>query len=170
MFPVIYPFLSLRLFFSKPSPLKVMLITKEIHLFAIFQILCLSMKKPQVLSVKQLGVVSQYQTFHRLVFFISSFTVFVTPSINRPESSSDFAVLIIPSISPFAIIKPKTIFLLLQLLQSKFFQLLIQAKHLQTKEQQGPIILFLPNLPIELPKILLYISKIYLKFYVFSPN
>ena len=29
---------------------------------------------------------------------------------------------------------------------------------------------FFPNLPIKLPKILLYLSKIYFKFYVFSPN
>ena len=38
-------------------------------------------------------------------FFISSFTVSVTPSINTPESSNDFTILIISFISSFEINK-----------------------------------------------------------------
>ena len=38
-------------------------------------------------------------------FFISSVTVSVTPSVNTPESSNDFIILIIPFISSFEINK-----------------------------------------------------------------
>ena len=40
-----------------------------------------------------------------LVFFISSFTVSVTPSINTPESSNDFMILTMLFISSFEINK-----------------------------------------------------------------
>ena len=40
-----------------------------------------------------------------MFFFISCFTVSVTPSINTPESSNDFMIFIIPFISSFEISK-----------------------------------------------------------------
>ena len=43
----------------------------------------------------------QYQEIHLLVFFISCFTVPVTPSINTPECSSDLMSLIISFLSSF---------------------------------------------------------------------
>ena len=51
--------------------------------------------------MKQLMVLTKLQEIHLLVFSVSFFTVSVTPSINTPESSNDFMVLIISFISSF---------------------------------------------------------------------
>ena len=50
-------------------------------------------------------MLTKLQEIRLLVFFISCFTVSVTPSINTPESSNDFTILIISLISSFEINK-----------------------------------------------------------------
>ena len=55
--------------------------------------------------MKRLKVLTMFQEIHLLVLFISSFTVSLTPSINTPEYSNDFMILIISFISPFEINK-----------------------------------------------------------------
>ena len=45
--------------------------------------------------MKQIKVLTKLQEICPLVFFISYFTVSVTPSINTPESSKDFMILIL---------------------------------------------------------------------------
>ena len=53
--------------------------------------------------MKQPKRLTKQQQIQLLVFFISCFTVSVTPSINTPKSSSDFMILIISFISSFEI-------------------------------------------------------------------
>ena len=56
-----------------------------------------------------------------LLFFIS-FTVSVTPLINKPESSDDFIIFIISFISSFEIYKVNTFPALAALFPFKFFK------------------------------------------------
>ena len=55
--------------------------------------------------MKRLRVLTKLQEIHLLVFFVSSLTVSVTPSINTLESSNDFIILIssfeINKVNPF---------------------------------------------------------------------
>ena len=55
--------------------------------------------------MKWLKVLTKLQEICLLVFFISSFTVSVTPSNNTPDSSNDFMILITSFISLFEINK-----------------------------------------------------------------
>ena len=55
--------------------------------------------------MKLLNVLTKHQEIHSLVFFISYFTVSVNPSVNTPESSSGFMMLIISITSSFEINK-----------------------------------------------------------------
>ena len=55
--------------------------------------------------LKRLKLLTKLQEICFLVFFISSFTVSVTPSINTPESSNDSMIIIILFISSFKINK-----------------------------------------------------------------
>ena len=55
--------------------------------------------------MKQLKVLTELQEIYLFVFFISCFTVSVTPSINTSKSSNDFIILIISFISLFEINK-----------------------------------------------------------------
>ena len=55
--------------------------------------------------MKLLNVLTKHQEIHSLVFFISYFTVSVNPSVNTPESSSGFMMLIISITSSFDINK-----------------------------------------------------------------
>ena len=55
--------------------------------------------------MKRLKVLTKLQEIHLLHFFISRFTVSVTASINTPESSNVFMILIISFISSFEIYK-----------------------------------------------------------------
>ena len=53
--------------------------------------------------MKRLKILSSLQEIRILVFFISVFTVSVTPSYNTPETSNDLIILIISFISSFKI-------------------------------------------------------------------
>ena len=54
---------------------------------------------------KRRKLLTKLQEISLLVFVVSCFTVSVTPSINTPESSNDFMILIISFISSFKINK-----------------------------------------------------------------
>ena len=60
-------------------------------------------------------------------FFISCFTVSVAPSVNKPDFSSSYKILIISSISSFEINKVNP-FLLLQLFSHLFFLQIYQIQ------------------------------------------
>ena len=51
--------------------------------------------------MKPLKVLTNPQEIHLLFFFISCFTISVTPTINIPESFNDFMIIIISFISSF---------------------------------------------------------------------
>ena len=55
--------------------------------------------------MKRLKMLTKLQEIGLLFFFISHFTVPVTPSMNMPESSKDFMILIMSFISSFEINK-----------------------------------------------------------------
>ena len=86
--------------------------TKNLHqhiLFLLFlflfHLVFVLLKKLLPALIEQLKMVAKLQEIHLLVFFISCFTVSVTLSINTPEPSKDFVILMISFISSFEINK-----------------------------------------------------------------
>ena len=63
------------------------------------------MKKSLIALMKQPIVLKLLQEISVLGFFISCFTVSVTPTINAPKTSNDFMILLISFISSFEIKK-----------------------------------------------------------------
>ena len=81
---------------------KMLLIFLPMLFYLLFDLYLLPPKRPLIVLIKYRKVLNKHQDTHLLVFFfISPFTVLVTPSINRPESSSHFMILIISFTSSF---------------------------------------------------------------------
>ena len=72
-----------------------------IPLCLLFKRYHLPMKKPLFLSMKQPWVLTKEREIHVFHFFISGFTVSVTPSLSTPDFSCNSEILIILSISLF---------------------------------------------------------------------
>ena len=91
--------------------MKVILLVEEIHLFVFFLLSWLLFrwylsppKNSKVALLQQPKVQVKHQK-SILPFFTSCSTISITPSINNLESSSDFIILIISSISSFEVEK-----------------------------------------------------------------
>ena len=89
--------------------------------------------------MKRLKVLTKLQETHLQGFFISFFTVSVTPSINTPESSNDFIIFIISLLSlfeinevnPFSAQTPAFLLTFLSNFSIKLFFALVHLLHLQ---------------------------------------
>ena len=120
-----------------------MLIMEEIHFLFLFQLQHLLLKKPQIVSINNPQVLSINQWRRCRLYYINQvatvaineaaigaiiaprnppscifilcFTVWVAPSVNRPNFSSDSTILILPFVSLFEMnkINPFPAFLLL---------------------------------------------------------
>ena len=98
----------------------------------------------------------------RSCFFISCFTVLVTPSINTPESPNDFMILIISFISSFEINKVNPFPALTALFPRIFLSNLLIAFEVKLLTNSGKLFLakgiamfvsaFFPKLPNQEPK------------------
>ena len=94
--------------------------------------------------MKRLKLLTKLQEIHLLAFFISCFTVSVTPSIDAPKASNDVMILRISSMPSFEINKVNPfpaltapfplIFLLNLSISFKLNCLLIQVNFLLLKE------------------------------------
>ena len=109
--------------------------------------------KLKTVPLKHLKKLTKHQEILLLIFFISCFTVSVTPSINTYEFSSDFIISTISFISSFKrnkvnslapLTDPSALIIVLSnlftafqtyFLHLKLYYLLIQVNYLQPKEQ-----------------------------------